>query len=102
MTDQLRMSPTEFEQNQDKLTKVSVEVNKLARLIMVDGLTQTAAAAALGMSKQNAFKHMKRVKALLNDVPPTWVLLEAQWMPGWLAEETRSKLRTEKEKIKKQ
>lgn len=101
MTEQLRMSEADFEANQAKLAKVSLEVINLARLILVDRLSQTAAADAVGMSKQNAHKHMKRVKALLSDVPAGWIQVEAQWMPAWLAEETRSKVKAEREKIEK-
>lgn len=90
------MSLEEFEKNQGKLVKLSVQVNTLARLILVDGVAPTAAALEVGISKQLAYKHMKRVKALLNDVPTGWVLFEAQWMPSWLADETRSKLDAEK------
>lgn len=99
MTEPLRMSAADFEEGQAKLIKLSAEVNTLARLILVEGKTLTAAADALGISKQNASKHMKRVKALLNDQPPSWVLLN-EWVPDWLAAETRAKLQVEKDRIK--
>lgn len=100
MTEKLRLSMDAFEKAQSKLIKLSAEVNRLASLILVDGESLTDAAAAIGMSKQNASKHMKRVKALLNDQPAAWVHLE-EWMPDWLAAETRAKLQIEKDKIKK-
>jgi hypothetical protein len=99
MTESLRLSVADFEKAKAKLIKLSAEVNHLARLVLVDGETLTAAAASIGMSKQNASKHMRRVRALLNDQPATWVHLD-EWVPDWLAAETRAKLQVEKDKIK--
>ncbi|MFL6970094.1 hypothetical protein B0E42_20545 [Pseudomonas sp. A25(2017)] len=100
MTEPIRMTLADFEASQAKLIKLSAEVNNLARLILVEGLPPTEAAAAVGMTKQNAYKHMKRVRALLHGLPANWVLMEAEWMPDWLAAETREKLKKEVEKIK--
>jgi len=93
------MTLDEFEKGQAKLVKLPVEVNTLARLILVEGKTLTAAAAAVGFSKQLAGHHMKRVRALLNDQPANWVELNL-FVPPWLAAETRAKLEVEVEKLK--
>lgn len=100
MTKTLLMSATEFEKQQGRLIKLSLEVHALARLILVDGKTSTDAAKEVGMSKQLAAHHMKRVKALLEGYPASWVPFE-EWMPDWLATETRARLKEEKEKLKK-
>ncbi|MDP4573470.1 TrfB-related DNA-binding protein [Pseudomonas sp. LPH60] len=99
MTKPLRMSPEEFEREQSKLVKLSVQVNTLARLMFVDGKTLQEASAALNMSKQNAYKHMKRVNALLKDVPATWVQVN-ELMPPWLATWLYAKLDEEKDNLK--
>lgn len=98
MKEPLRLSVADFAKNQAKLVKLSAEVNHLARLILVEGESLTAAATTVGLSKQNASKHMKRVRALLNDQPAAWVYL-AEWMPDWLAAEVRAKLQAEKDRI---
>lgn len=99
MTLKIPMTSDEFEQAQTKLVKLSVEVNTLARLILVENQTQTAAAASLGISKQLAAHHMKRVKALLNDQPADWVELNL-FVPPWLAAETRAKVAEEIKALK--
>lgn len=101
MTTTLEMSPTEFEEQKSKLAKFSLEVHTLAHLILVEGKTVTVASKEVGMSKQNATYHMKRVRAVLSGVPASWVQFD-EWMPDWLAKETRVKLDHEKAKLKKQ
>lgn len=99
MANQPRLSPEAFSELQAKLTKFSVEANELARLVFVDGKPPSAAAQALGMSRQNANNQLRRIKALMNGQPVGWVQLN-EWMPAWLATETRAKLKEEMEKLK--
>lgn len=100
MTKTLLMSATDFEKQQGKLAKLSLEVHALARLILVEGKTATVAAQEVGMSKQLATHYMKRVKALLEGYPASWVQFD-EWMPDWLAIETRARLKEETDKLKK-
>lgn len=108
MTEKTPMTAEDFAYFEAKLLQSAIEaeanaqgrIRTLARLILVEGKTLTAASQEVGMSKQLANHHMKRVKALLNDQPADWVLF-SEWMPPLLAAETRQKLNTEKKKIKK-
>lgn len=88
-----QMSAEEFEAKQDRLTKMSVQTNQLARLILVDGLNNAEAARTVRMSRQNVSKHMARVIARLNDMPADYEHLDL-WVPAALAKETRAKLRS--------
>lgn len=88
MEKQRRMTADEFEENKHKLRSLSAKTNDLARLILVDGLNNTDAAAEVGMSRQNVSKTMTRVNSLLNGMPADFVFFEG-WVPGELAIEMR-------------
>lgn len=86
------MSSTEFEENKHKLRTLSAQVNDLARLILVDGLTNTKAAEQLRMSRQNINGAMQRVTALLYDLPADYVFVQ-EWMPKKMAARVRAELK---------
>jgi DNA-directed RNA polymerase specialized sigma24 family protein len=87
-----RMSSTEFEENKHKLRTLSAQLNDLARLILVEGLTNTKAAEVLGMSRQNINGAMQRVTALLYDMPADYVFVQ-EWMPKKVAARVRAELK---------
>lgn len=92
MTNLKRMSAQEYEDQKDKLRTLAAQTNELARLILVDGMSKTQAAAAVGMSRQNVSGAMNRVMALLNDLPSDYVYLQ-EWMPAKMATEVRRELK---------
>lgn len=92
MTNSTRMSAQEYEEKKHKLRTLSAQNNELARLILVEGLSKTKAAAAVGMSPQNVSGAMKRVMALLTDLPSDYVYFQ-EWMPAKMAAEVRKELK---------
>lgn len=90
------MSSTEFEENKHKLRTLSAQLNELARLVLVEGMNHTQAAEVLNMSRQNISGAMKRVTALLCDMPSDYVFVQ-EWMPKTLAARVRAELKTMKE-----
>ena len=94
-----RMTPQEFEDQENKLVNFSAKINRLARLVLVDGLTHTKAAKAVGMSPQNVNGAMNRVKAAMHDVPADYVFIQ-EWMPANMAAELRTRLKALKDKAK--
>lgn len=87
-----RMTAQEFDEQKHKLRGMSAQNNELARLVLVEGLTHTKAAEALGMLPQNVSGAMNRVKALLQDMPADYVFVQA-WMPNKKAAEIRAYLK---------
>ncbi|MNJ72393.1 hypothetical protein D3C77_690340 [compost metagenome] len=92
MSNAPRMSPEEFDSQVGKLQNLRGTTVQLARLILVDGLNHTEAAAKVGMSRQNVSKYMIRVNALLTGYPADWVRFD-EWMPASLATEVRARLK---------
>lgn len=92
MTNSTRMSAQEYEENKHKLRTLAAQINELARLILVEGLSKTEAAAVVGMSRQNVSGAMNRVMALLNDLPSDYVYFQ-EWMPAKMATEVRKELK---------
>jgi hypothetical protein len=87
------MTAQEFDNQKHKLRTLSVQTNDLARLVLVEGLNNTQAAAAVGMSRQNVNGAMNRVRALLSDMPADWVYFQ-EWMPAAMAAEIRAKIKS--------
>lgn len=68
-----RMSATEFEKFREKLTDFSMRKIEVARLILVDGLTQKEAGEQQGLSKQNVNGLIKRIREIRANAPAGWV-----------------------------
>jgi len=92
MTTPQRMTAQEFDEQKHKLRTLSVQTNELARLVLVEGMNNTQAANAVGMSRQNVNGAMNRVRALLGDMPADYVYVQ-EWMPAAMAAEIRAKLK---------
>jgi hypothetical protein len=92
MTASTTMTAEEFETQKPKLRTLSANTNELARLILVDGMSNGEAAKAVNMSPQNVSKAMRRVKALLNDLPSDYVWFEG-FMPEDIAVATRKAIK---------
>lgn len=92
------MTAEEFELHKPKLSKLTQQTNTLAHSILVRGLTPKEAYTELGMTKQNAYRQMKKVNALIEGMPATWVKVD-EFMPDWMAVEVRARIKKEREKI---
>lgn len=78
MSDQ-RMTAEEFESHLLSLRSVSKGTVELARLIMVEGMSHSDAAAATGTNRQNVRGKLKTVLARMHGAPAGWV-----WFEGYL------------------
>lgn len=91
-----RITPEAFEESRVRLQSLRGTTVELYRLIAVEGMRQTEAAAVVGISKQNASQQLKRVKALLANRPSDWVCVTV-WLPKGLA---RKVMEMEREALK--
>jgi hypothetical protein len=93
------MTAEEFDDlERGKLRQLPRKTLDLARLMRVEGKTQTEAADALGMTKQVARYHRMKIDAVLNNQPSDWVELSL-WVPPELAVEVRKRVTEAKEKL---
>lgn len=93
MTKRMRMTAEEFDEQKHKLRSLAASTIDLARLILVEGKTNSDAAKVVGVSRQNVGKAMDRVIALLSDLPSDYV-----WFEGFMSPERASSLREEIQK----
>lgn len=88
MTKLLQMTEKEFEEQKHKLRTLAASTTDLARLILVEGKTKSAAAKEAGVSRQNVKQAMDRALALLAGVPTSYV-----WFEGFMSPERAAKLK---------
>lgn len=81
-----RMNQEAFERLREKLEPFSARKIEVARLVLVDGLTQTQAGERHGLSKQNVSALFKRIREIRANAPDGWVLLNI-YVPPELATE---------------
>ncbi|MDF4211158.1 TrfB-related DNA-binding protein [Pseudomonas protegens] len=86
----LRLTAEEFDEQKHKLRTLAASTTDLARLILVDGMTNTDAARAAKVSRQNVKKAMDRVMALLSDLPSDYV-----WFEGFMSPQRALSLKEE-------
>lgn len=97
-TASMRVSPSDFEQLKERLQPLRGTTVELYRLVAVEGLTKTEAAAKLDMTKQNAGQQLKRVEALLASRPADWERVTV-WLPKDQAQQVREMEREAQRKI---
>lgn len=94
-----RISEEEFEVHRAELEKhFTSNTISLAKLILVEGKSNTAAAAATGTSRQNVSKAVERVCARMSGHPSNWVRVDKLWAPPDLAADFRARVQAAKEK----
>jgi hypothetical protein len=93
MTKQIRMTAEEFDAQKHKLRTLAASTTDLARLILVERMSNTDAAKSVGVSRQNVKKTMDRAMALLSDLPSDYV-----WYEGYMSPERAVSLREEIQK----
>lgn len=82
-----RMDQAAFDRLREKLEPFSARKIEVARLVLVDGLTQTRAGEQHGLSKQNVSALFKRIREIRANAPDGWVLLKNIYVPPELATE---------------
>lgn len=78
------MTPEEFEALRPRLGRLALDTIDLARSVLVDGETQSAAAIRHGMSRQRVHGIVQRFKAAAEELPTNWRRVEV-WLPPALA-----------------
>lgn len=84
------MTAEDFDAQKHKLRTLAASTTDLARLILVEGMSNIDAAKAVGVSRQNVKKTMDRAMALLSDVPSDYV-----WFEGFMSPDRAVSLREE-------
>lgn len=92
-----KLSAHEFDEAAKRLGRLSADTLKIARLVLVEGLTQTDVATQHEMSRQRVHNMVSRVLTALEDAPQGWVKFES-WVPPALVEKIESLI--EKERVK--
>jgi molybdopterin-guanine dinucleotide biosynthesis protein len=90
MTKRKRMTAEEFDDQKHKLRTLAASTTDLARLIIVEGMSNVEAAKAVGVSRQNVKKTMDRALALLADLPSDYV-----WFEGYMSTDRATRLKDE-------
>lgn len=94
-----RVSEEDFEAHRAELEKhFTPNTISLAKLVLVDGKSNTAAAEATGTSRQNVSKAVERVCARMDGHPSNWVRIDNLWAPPDLAAEFRERIQAAREK----
>ncbi|HGA2320934.1 TPA: TrfB-related DNA-binding protein [Pseudomonas putida] len=94
-----RVSEEDFEAHRAELEKhFTSNTISLAKLVLVEGKSNTAAAEATGTSRQNVSKAVERVCARMDGHPSNWVRIDNLWAPPDLAAEFRERIQAAKEK----
>lgn len=94
-----RVSEEVFEAHRAELEKhFTANTITLAKLVLVEGKSNTFAAAATGTSRQNVSQAVERVCARMEGHPSNWVRIDNLWAPPDLAAEFRARIQAATEK----
>lgn len=81
-----RMTQAEFDALRPKLGRMALDSIDIARLVLVDGLTQAEVATTHAMSRQRVFGILERFQKAAQAVPAGWRKVEV-WLPPELADQ---------------
>lgn len=84
------MTQEAFDELRPDLGRLSVATMDVARLVLVEGMSQSDAGARFGMSRQRVYGIMQRFQAAMRILPTTWRKVEV-WLPPELAAEVEAK-----------
>ncbi len=79
-----RLTLDEFEAMRPLLGRMSTATIEVARVVIVDGMTQAEAAIHYGMTRQRVYGIMQRFRAMKGGLPTRWRKIEV-WLPPELA-----------------
>ena len=81
-----RMTQAEFDALRPNLGRMALDTIDIARLVLVDGLTQAEVATSHNMSRQRVYRILQRFAAAAQSVPTGWRRVEV-WLPPNLADQ---------------
>jgi hypothetical protein len=97
-----RMTQAEFDAFRPNLGRMALDSIDIARLVLVEGMTQAEVAATQNMSRQRVFGILERFQKATQAIPAGWRKVEV-WLPPELAAQVEAmteailvKLRTDK------
>ena len=79
-----RMTQAEFDALRPNLGQITLDTIDIARLVLVDGLTQAEVATVHNMSRQRVYGILQRFAAAAQNLPTGWRRVEV-WLPPELA-----------------
>lgn len=92
-----KMTPQEFEAARPRFGRLTEDTIEMARLVLVEGQSQTEVARQNELTRQRVSLAVKQVLTAVEEIPKGWVKLEI-WLPPAMA----SKVRDMAEKAKRQ
>ena len=84
-----RMTQAEFDALRPNLGRMALDTIDIARLVLVDGMTQAEVATAHNMSRQRVYGILQRFAAAAQSVPTGWRRVEV-WLPPELADQVEA------------
>ena len=89
MATDAKMTAKEFEAIMPRLGRLTLDTIKVARSVLVDGLSLTGAGELHHTSRQRVYAIVKRFEAAVEEVPRGWKRVEV-WLPPELADQVES------------
>lgn len=89
MAQDVNMTTDEFEAITPRLGRLTLDTIKVARSVLVDGLTPSAAGELHGMTRQRVHSIVKRFNEAVDQVPRGWRRVEV-WLPPEMADQVQS------------
>jgi len=80
-----RMTQAEFDALRPSLGRMALDTIDIARLVLVDGMTQAEVATTQNMSRQRVFGILERFQKAAQAIPSGWRKVEV-WLPPELAD----------------
>ena len=95
---QARMTQAEFDALRPNLGRIALDTIDIARLVLVDGMTQGEVATKHNMSRQRVYGILQRFAAAAQSVPTGWRRVEV-WLPPDLADQVETMANEERLKL---
>lgn len=84
-----RMTQAEFDALRPNLGRMALDSIDIARLVLVDGMTQAEVATTHNMSRQRVFGILERFQKAAQAIPAGWRKVEV-WLPPELADQVEA------------
>jgi len=95
-----KMTPQEFEAARPHFGRLTDDTIEMARLILVEGQSQTDVARQYELTRWRVSLAVKQVLTVVDNIPKGWVKLEI-WLPPTMASKVRDMVEKVKQQVKK-
>lgn len=85
------LTQDEFDKARPLFGRMSQETIEMARLVLVEGFSQTQVAKEFKLTRQRVSLAVKQILTAIDDVPADWVKLDV-WLPSSMANEVIKKI----------